>query len=838
MAACLILLRTAGSLPLKRFVNHPREVVADALEGYLWTHPNVQLLEGYPEVKVLVSSSWSRECGRVAVLSGGGSGHEPADAGMIGDGMLTAVVCGEIFASPSAYAVARALEAITGSAGAIVVVRSNAGTRLNFRSAVREVQSRLHLRVKVVCVSDDVATSKRYGSHADFAPARGIAGSLLICKIAGAAAAAGLSLDEVYEETAAAAAAVRTQGVSFNSCSIPGMLPGRPIPADEMEVGLGIHGEPGLRVKATSSTTAKEIVETIMSQLAIHVPRKVPLCVMLNNLGSVPEIEMQLVAGQVMNSELGRRIKLLIGPAHLMTALDTNGISISVLPLEDPDCNTCGTSLALDRRRDDQVDQAGQSADGTGRRRSKSVHFRDETPETKDSFVQIFLPEQCDCPDAQSQCIDTGAAETSAKASEVRFPDIPEEGQAEEDESLDEDAEACDCENPEPSQRAKRLLAPTDCTGWKAAVIPRNPQIVKRHDPRPLLAVRGRSASSRFADSEHPVVRAMLTRACQAILDSERELNALDAAAADGDLGRNMARAAQLILGALADGHLPMARPALLFLRLADIMRGVDGTLSALMSVFFGRAGRFLSHRRAKQQKKAKARRNRKRCLNHMGWNAADVYDAFCAAEREVEEVGECSEGKRTFLDALVPALHVMGEAVKRPTDGAEGGELLLPLDEDDDESDWKSTPCYGGFINDCGESICDGGAMVVAVLLTAMAGPAQGLLQVVDDDKVKDTLKLGETVGRGSFGTVYVATMASGGTQVAVKISKRSKESGPKSFGDLDFLDRRIVSNWLFMNKPNITRVHQVMVSPTFLYVIMEYLDGPDLSDWMLSAE
>eukprot|EP00913_Durusdinium_trenchii_P036017 g33699.t1 len=106
-----------------------------------------------------------------------------------------------------------------------------------------------------------------------------------------------------------------------------------------------------------------------MSQLAKHVPRKVPLCVMLNNLGSVPVLEMQLIAGQVMNSELGPRIKLLIGPAHLMTALDTNGISISVLPLEDR-ASRVGTALALDAKRDGEKEG--------GRQRSKSVHFRDQ----------------------------------------------------------------------------------------------------------------------------------------------------------------------------------------------------------------------------------------------------------------------------------------------------------------------------------------------------------------------------------------------------------------------------------------------------------------------------
>ncbi|CAE8635619.1 unnamed protein product [Polarella glacialis] len=316
--------QTAGSLPLKRFVNDPREIVRDALEGYLWTHPDVQLLEGYPETKVLVQKSWRRRNGQVAVISGGGSGHEPADVGMIGEGLLTAVVCGEVFAAPSAYAVAQCLEAVTGPAGTLVVVRSNPGTRLNFLSAVKEARSRLQLRIRVVCIADDVASSLKSGDHhRDFKQARGIAGSLLVYKIAGAAAAAGLNLEQVYQETVLAAAAVRTQGVCFTSCTIPGTQTARPLPPDEMEVGLGLHGEPGLRVKATAETSAKEVVETIMSQLGSFVPPKGPLCVMLNNLGTVAQIEMSVVAGQVMRSELGSRIKLFIGPAHLMTALDT-----------------------------------------------------------------------------------------------------------------------------------------------------------------------------------------------------------------------------------------------------------------------------------------------------------------------------------------------------------------------------------------------------------------------------------------------------------------------------------------------------------------------------------
>ncbi|CAJ1396317.1 unnamed protein product [Effrenium voratum] len=166
----------------------------------------------------------------------------------------------------------------------------------------------------------------------------------------------------------------------------------------------------------------------------------------------------------------------------------------------------------------------------------------------------------------------------------------------------------------------------------------------------------------------------------KAVLDSEGELNALDAAMADGDLGRNMARAAQLVLAALKDGALPMAWPALLFLRLADVLRGVDGTLSALLSVFFGRAGRHLAQRRLKWQKTRHPRGTRRRC-SHLGWDALEVYDALCAGEKEVETVGESAEGQRTFLDALLPALRVAGKSIKP----AEAEGLFIPLEDDEE---------------------------------------------------------------------------------------------------------------------------------------------------------
>eukprot|EP00931_Biecheleriopsis_adriatica_P043345 TRINITY_DN24782_c0_g1_i1.p1 TRINITY_DN24782_c0_g1~~TRINITY_DN24782_c0_g1_i1.p1 ORF type:complete len:1301 (-),score=272.29 TRINITY_DN24782_c0_g1_i1:47-3949(-) len=841
--------QTAGTLPLKRFVNDPREVVADALEGYLWTHPDVQLLEGYPEVKVLVNASWQRDAGRVAIVSGGGSGHEPADAGMIGDGFLTATVCGEIFASPSAFSVARALEAVTGPAGALVVIRSNAGTRLNFLSAVKEVKSRLQLRVKMVCVADDVATSIKSGNRADFRQARGIAGSLLVCKIAGAAAAAGLSLEQVYHEAASAAAAVRTQGVSFNSCTIPGTLPSRPIPPDEMEVGLGIHGEPGLRVKATSSTTAKEVVETIMSQLAAHVPPKVPLCVMLNNLGAVPAMEMAVVAGQVMLSELGSRIKLLIGPAPLMTALDTNGISISVLPLQGGDHED---THKLENVLNGHADGAKTSRPFS---RKPTVHFH--TGEELDEDGKDGVP---------SRLPDDEVEDVSAR---VSVQDL--------------------------GLRAERLVAPTTCRGWMPAVVPRSPQIVQRHEANYAHCLR-KSLSGALPDSSHPEAASMIKHACKAVLDSEHELNALDAAVADGDLGRNMARAAQTVSKALGDGHLPLAEPGLLFLRLADILRSVDGTLAALLSVFFGRAGRYLEPHRNQKRRRRKAG-NRKPSI-HLGWEAKVVVRALRSGQKEVETVGEVSEGMRTFLDALAPALRAAEDQLQRKAslydlihedgcggwDESEGslswslgpsliadvpGQDMLSSDEslpdnttEDGEGETISWPIVAAAAQEGAratagmkavtgvaraassavenlDNVSDPGAMLVALVVTAMAGPDAGMLQVLsEDESIGEHLEIGDTIGRGGFGIVYAAKVIHSGSNVAVKVSKRSKESGPRGFGDLDFLDREIVSNWLFTEKPNITQVHEVLVSPSLLYVVMEYLEGPDFSEWLSSED
>ncbi len=169
---------------MKSFINARTDLVTEALDGFLSSTTNTDLarLDGYPDIKVVLRSDWDR--GRVALISGGGSGHEPAHAGFVGEGMLTAAVCGEVFASPSVDAVLSAILAVTGEAGALLIIKNYTGDRLNFGLAAERARA-MGRRVETVIVADDIAIP-------DSLQARGVAGTLFVHKVAGFLAAAGL----------------------------------------------------------------------------------------------------------------------------------------------------------------------------------------------------------------------------------------------------------------------------------------------------------------------------------------------------------------------------------------------------------------------------------------------------------------------------------------------------------------------------------------------------------------------------------------------------------------------------------------------------------------------
>ena len=221
---------------MKHFIEERQSIVTDAIDAEVaLSGGKLARLDGYPAIKVVVRTDWDRS--KVAVVSGGGAGHEPSHLGFVGEGMLTAAVCGELFASPSVDAVLAGILAVPGKAGCLLVVKNYTGDRLNFGLAAEKARA-LGLDVEMVVVADDVAI-------ADAAQARGLAGTLFVHKVAGHLARAGASLGKVKAAAERVARSAVSIGLSMSSCTIPGRPTETRMGAEEVELGLGIHGEPG-----------------------------------------------------------------------------------------------------------------------------------------------------------------------------------------------------------------------------------------------------------------------------------------------------------------------------------------------------------------------------------------------------------------------------------------------------------------------------------------------------------------------------------------------------------------------------------------------------------------
>lgn len=316
--------RRKETLPVKSFVNDRSAVVTDAVDGLLAASGGtLARLDAYPDIKVVLRADWDRS--RVALVSGGGSGHEPAHAGFVGEGLLTAAVCGEIFASPTVDAVLSAIVAVTGEPGCLLIVKNYTGDRLNFGLAAEKARAR-ELKVEMVIVGDDVAIE-----HAP--QPRGIAGTLLVHKLAGAAAAAGLPLEEVKARGEDAAAHVRSLGLSLTTCAMPGAERVERIAPDKVELGLGIHGEPGSRV--IDFAAVDRLVEQVAAPLLEALSPDDRVSLMVNSLGGTPPLEMSIVMAALTRTKLADHVDLVIGPAPLMTSLDMRGFSLTALTLDD-----------------------------------------------------------------------------------------------------------------------------------------------------------------------------------------------------------------------------------------------------------------------------------------------------------------------------------------------------------------------------------------------------------------------------------------------------------------------------------------------------------------------
>jgi len=259
-------------------------------------------------------------------VSGGGSGHEPAHAGFVGEGMLTAAVCGDVFASPSVDAVLAGILAVTGPAGCLLIVKNYTGDRLNFGLAAERARA-FGLKVSMVIMDDDVALP-------DLPQARGVAGTLFVHKIAGAMAENGANLEACTMAAERVRKATRSIGMSLDTCKVPGSLKEDRIPLGMAELGLGIHGEAG--VEQVASSGAKDAIALMTEKLAAGMP-KPPNVALIKNLGGASFLEMSILTDTLLASDVGQHIRHVIGPDAMMTALDMHGFSISLMELSNGD---------------------------------------------------------------------------------------------------------------------------------------------------------------------------------------------------------------------------------------------------------------------------------------------------------------------------------------------------------------------------------------------------------------------------------------------------------------------------------------------------------------------
>jgi dihydroxyacetone kinase len=322
----------------KAVANDPIHLVDESLLGLVLARPDLELLPHRVVTRSFIDRS------KVALVCGGGAGHEPAHAAFVGAGMLTAAVSGDIFASPTAAAVEAALRAVAGAAGTLLLVKNYTGDRLAF-SAAAEKARLLGARVEVVYVADDAALE---GGAA--VGRRGLAGTVLVYKVAGALAEAGAPLEVVAGAARSAAARVATFGASLTVCAIPGRAPSDRLDGAAMELGMGIHGEPGAtRLEAVPS--ADELVARALAPLAAALrgasapgATAVPIALLVNNYGGLSQLEL----GGVVRAAVAWLDAASAAAAHpppprllltrliagtVMTSLSMRGFSLSLLPL-------------------------------------------------------------------------------------------------------------------------------------------------------------------------------------------------------------------------------------------------------------------------------------------------------------------------------------------------------------------------------------------------------------------------------------------------------------------------------------------------------------------------
>ena len=316
---------------MKKIINNPVNFADEVVEGIIAAYGDrLKLLDG--DRRVILSNTPVRD-GKVGIVTGGGSGHLPVFLGYVGKGMLDGCAVGNVFASPSAQKMADAIKACDRGSGVLCLYGNYGGDNMNFDMACETVELEDDIQTRTVRVKDDVASAPLESA----ARRRGVAGMVYAFKIAGAAAERGLSLDEVAGAAQKALDNIRTMGIALSPCIVPEV--GKPtfsIGENEMEIGMGIHGEPGIEVRPMM--TADEVTDVILDKLLADMPldKGSTVSVMVNGLGATPKEELLIVYRRIHQTLVTKGVRMVMPHiGEFATSMEMAGLSVTIFKLDD-----------------------------------------------------------------------------------------------------------------------------------------------------------------------------------------------------------------------------------------------------------------------------------------------------------------------------------------------------------------------------------------------------------------------------------------------------------------------------------------------------------------------
>ncbi|MFT8725218.1 MAG: dihydroxyacetone kinase subunit DhaK [Liquorilactobacillus nagelii] len=315
---------------MKKIINDPQDVVAEMVDGMVRAYP--QLVKKIPETFAIIRSDQASMKDKVGIVSGGGSGHEPTHAGFVGKGMLSAAVAGQVFTSPTPDQIYAAIKAVNTGKGVFLVIKNYSGDVMNFDMA-KDMAEMDDIPVKSIVVDDDIAVENSLYTQGK----RGVAGTVLMHKVLGAAADQGASLDDLEQLAQQVLPHINTIAVALSAATVPEVgKPGFELAEDEIEYGVGIHSEPGYRREKIKPS--KELVAELLKKLddSLQLSKDKKYAILVNGMGATPLMEQYIFTHDVLNKLAEKSIEpTFVKVGNYMTSLDMAGISLTIFELAD-----------------------------------------------------------------------------------------------------------------------------------------------------------------------------------------------------------------------------------------------------------------------------------------------------------------------------------------------------------------------------------------------------------------------------------------------------------------------------------------------------------------------